>query len=83
MTNRTTYITADWIEPLTDLADDICLYIPSGYEISINFTDGVCVTLINEDGNYINLPDQTDRPIAEQINDALLVANGFDMEGIV
>ncbi len=81
--NSRIYVTADWIEPLSDLADDVCLYVPIGYEISLNFeSDGICVVL-TKCGHHVELPDSADKSIAEQINDALLVANGFDFNGIV
>ena len=79
------YIDPDWIEPLQDLANEVCRYLPEGCELSINFESGAAgITLLSppdSDGHYIHdgyykLPDSADKSLAEQLNDALLVANG-------
>ena len=61
------------------VANEICRDIPDGYELRLCLERGAAwVTLHNEEGDLIGLPDAADKTLAEQLAEALLVArNGW------
>jgi len=69
------------IDTIDVTVEKICKHLPEGLEIQLCLESGAAwVTLIDEDGRYRPLPDQTDKTITEQLNDALCTANGFCAE---
>lgn len=69
------YLDPDWAEPVEELANQICEFIPEGFELSINFEDGCAGVTLSTQTGWLELPDSADKSLAEQINDALNVAN--------
>lgn len=66
---------------LSDMANAVCKHLPEGWEISLAMENGAAwVTLETPAGDYALLPDQADKTLEEQINDALCVANGWRVE---
>lgn len=62
-----------------DLANRICKHTPDGCVISVRFENGAAWVELHRDHCPENtpLPDSADKTMLEQINDALLVANGW------
>ena len=75
---ETQYIAPEWIEPLQELAEDVCKYVPETYEINIVFLNNDALVLLSaNDGFVLESPEPAGKSLAEQLNDALLVANGY------
>ena len=57
------------------LANRVCQHLPKGWELRLCMESGAAwVSLIDEDGDEIELPDSADKSLAQQVNDALCVA---------
>jgi hypothetical protein len=66
------------METLEQMAEKICRHIPEGMEICLRMENGdASVTLGCDEVGFIQLPDSADKTLQEQLNDALLVANGW------
>lgn len=67
-------------EALQDFANKVSLHTPKGYVISLCIEDGAAWVELGKDfaGN-IQLPDSADKNLLEQLNDALCVANGWNI----
>lgn len=67
------------VTAIDTVANAICRDIPDGYELRLCMERGAAwVTLHNEDGDVIELPDAADKTLAEQLAEALQVArNGW------
>ncbi len=68
------------------IANRICKHTPEGFEISLHFNDDcayVSLWRIKQQNNqvvgHVELPDDADKSLLEQLNDALCVANGFSI----
>lgn len=67
-------------EVLKDIANTISKHTPKGYVISLCIEDGAAWVQLGRDGEgYVDLPNSTDRTLLEQLNDALCVANGWNI----
>ena len=63
---------------LERMVNIVCGHLPIGCVVTLEMEHGSAdVNLIDTNGDYVNLPDTTDKTIIEQLNDALLVANGW------
>ena len=64
---------------LEEMVNAICKHIPHGYIVGLEMENGSAVVyLLTEPyGDYVDLPDAADKTIIEQLNDALLAANGW------
>ena len=66
---------------LFEIVNKICGHLQEHHIISLDMENGYAgVSLTDTEGNYIELPDSTDKTLIEQLNDALCVANGWDVE---
>ena len=62
------------------LAERVCMHLKEGYQIKLCMENGAAwVELVNPHGGFPTLPDTSDKELIEQINDALCVANGWDL----
>ena len=73
-------------DALQAVANKICKHTPDDFEISLHIdSDNAYVSLwcIKQQNNHvvgvIELPDNTDKSLLEQLNDAVCVANGFSI----
>ena len=63
---------------MKDVIEKICGQLPDGFEIQLYMEKGAaCVTLTDGDGRYRNLPDTTDKTLADQLAEALFVAEAL------
>jgi len=59
------------------MANRVCQHLPDGWELRLCMENGsVWVSLIDEDGDEMELPDSADKSLEQQVNDALCVACG-------
>lgn len=67
------------VTAIDTVANEICRDIPDGYELRLCMERGAAwVTLHDEEGDLIGLPDVADKTLAEQLAEALIVArNGW------
>ncbi len=67
-------------EPLNDVVNKIAKHIPDGYIVSLCIENGSAWVELGEtfSGNR-PLPDSTDKNLIEQLNDALCIANGWNL----
>jgi len=66
------------MKTLEQMVEKICKRIPEGLEISLRMENGCAyVTLGADEVGFVPLPDSTDKTLQEQLQDALLVANGY------
>ena len=67
------------VTAIDTVANEICRDIPDGYELRLCMERGAAwVTLHDEEGDLISLPDAADKTLAEQLAEALIVArNGW------
>ena len=66
------------MKTLEEMVEKICKHIPEGLEISLRMENGCAyVTLGADEVGLVPLPDTTDKTLQEQLQDALLVANGY------
>jgi len=64
---------------IDDVANRACKNLPDGFEIQLCMENGSAwVSLIDNAGRLRALPDQADKTITEQLNDALCVSRGFE-----
>lgn len=60
------------------LTNAVCKHLPEGWQIHICMENGSAyVDLYDPRGHDVDLPDQADKTLEQQVNDALCVANGF------
>jgi hypothetical protein len=58
-----------------EMVNHVCQYIPKGWELRLCMENGAAwVSLIDEDGYEMELPDSADKTLEQQVNDALCVA---------
>ena len=63
---------------LEEMVNAICKHIPHGYIVGLEMENGSAVVYLTDPGGeYVKLPDAADKTITEQLNDALLAANGW------
>ena len=63
---------------LERMVDIICGHLPTGWTVALEMEKGsATVNAVDDFGNFATLPDTADKTIIEQLNDALLVANGW------
>ena len=67
-------------DALQEIANKLSANMPKGYVISLCIEDGAAWIELGKDfaGN-IQLPDSGDKTISEQLNDAICIANGWDI----
>lgn len=64
-----------------DLANRVCQYLPDGWELRICMENGAAwVTLRNPDEYDIELPYSSGESLEQQVNDALCVALGVNIQ---
>lgn len=64
--------------PAHVVANRVCRDLPDGYQLRIVMEQGSAwVELIDADGNYVDLPDESCKSIDERVNDAVCVACGL------
>lgn len=66
-------------ETLQEAANKVCGSAPEGWVISLGMENGSAwVEATTPDGDQVDLPDSADRSLAEQLDDALCVASGWE-----
>ena len=66
------------MKTVEQMIEKACKHLPDGMEICIRMENGAAWVTLGVDGDgLIQLPDTADKTLPEQIQDALLVANGY------
>ncbi len=64
---------------IQNIANAVCPHVPIGHVITLNFENGAVYVELIKHRKFVNLPDTADKPLSEQLNDAICVANGFSI----